>query len=188
MDHPLPDDNAAQQRATQREDFATLWARSFDRIRAYIRLFVPSIHDADDILQETAVAIARDFDKYDRRLPFLDWAIGVARNRVLQHYRRSSRDRRVLFDAEAFEQLEGRFLKTEPMIETYREALATCIEELPRASRRLLDARYVSCLTTQQIADRLEMTTRGVFKRLAKIRESLRLCIQRRLRVLGELP
>lgn len=181
-------DNAADNQAAHREDFATLWAKSFDRIRAYIRLFVPSVHDADDVLQETAVAIARDFDKYDRKLPFLDWAIGVARNRVLQHYRRSSRDRRMLFDAEAFDQLEARFVKTEPMIEMYREALATCIEGLPPTSRRLLDARYVSCLKTQQIADRLEMTTRAVFKRLAKIRESLRACIQRRLRVLGELP
>ena len=44
-----------------------------------VLVMVPNRTDARDILQETAVALWRQFDSYDPQRPFVNWAMGFAR-------------------------------------------------------------------------------------------------------------
>ncbi len=169
----------------RRCDFATLWAESYDRLRTYVRIFVPVLHDADDVLQDTAVAIAKDFDKYDPDRPFLEWAIGVARNRVLQYYRKRGRDRRMIFDVDTVSKIEGSLLELEPHINSYEEPLEFCLQKLPEKSRRMLELRYTCCMSADEIGVQLKMTVQSVYTRLSQIRVALRDCVRRQLQKSG---
>jgi RNA polymerase sigma-70 factor (ECF subfamily) len=172
--------------ADWRRDFATLWAESYDRVRTYVRIFVPSLHDSEDVIQETALAIAKDFDKYDPQRPFLEWAIGIARNRVHQHFRRRGRDKQMVFDLDTILAIEKGFLATESRFDDYRDALDDCLKRLPARSRRLIHARYLTGMNGNEIANQVGLTIQSVYTRLSQIRLGLRDCIQRRLRLHGD--
>ncbi|QDV74077.1 sigma-70 family RNA polymerase sigma factor [Botrimarina mediterranea] len=174
-----------QHESDRRCDFATLWAESYDKLRTYVRIFVPVLHDADDVLQDTAVAIAKDFDKYDPERPFLEWAVGVARNRVLQYYRKRGRDRRMIFDVDTVSKIEGSLLELEPRIDSYEESLEFCLQKLPERSRRMLELRYTCAMSADEIASQLKMTVQSVYTRLSQIRVALRDCVRRQLRRTG---
>ena len=44
-----------------------------------ILVVVPNRADAREIMQETAVALWRQFDSYDSKRPFVNWAMGFSR-------------------------------------------------------------------------------------------------------------
>ena len=166
----------------RRPCFATLWAESYDKIRTYVRIFVPVWHDADDVIQETAVAIAKDFEEYDPERPFLEWAIGIARNRVFQYYRKRNRDRRMVFDVETVYRIESSLLELESQVDDYIESLERCLNKLPKRSHHMLELRYKQLLSVGDIAGQLKMSINSVYTRLSQIRVGLRECIQRQLR------
>lgn len=169
-----------------RPDFATLWAEAYPRIRAYVLFFVNSFHDSEDVLQETAMAVAKDFGRYDPSRPFLEWALGIARNRVQQHFRNRDRDRKVTFSDEAVKRFESALLDMEPQYDAYRESLDYCMEMLPPRSRRLLELRHLNCLQPAEISAQVGLTKESVYARLSQIRVALRDCINRRLQALSE--
>jgi RNA polymerase sigma-70 factor (ECF subfamily) len=179
------DDHLAHS-ADARIDFATLWAESYERIRAYVRISIPSLHDSDDVIQETAMAIAKDIDRYDPSRPFLDWAIGIARHRILQFYRKRGRDRRMIFDVDTLMAIEQGFLAAEPKFNDYQEALQVCIDHLPKRAKKIVELRYLNCLNAEQIAHSLGFRVQSVYTRLSQIRQGLRECIQRRLSLSGD--
>jgi RNA polymerase sigma-70 factor (ECF subfamily) len=77
-------------------------------LRAYfVRRLGRDSADVEDLVQETLLAVHLKRETYDRRQPFTPWAYGVARYKLLDHYRRSGgrresplEDAGALFDAE----------------------------------------------------------------------------------------
>jgi RNA polymerase sigma-70 factor (ECF subfamily) len=43
-----------------------------------VSVLVPNLPDAEDIVQQTAVALWEKFDEYDPKLPFTPWACRFA--------------------------------------------------------------------------------------------------------------
>ncbi len=62
------DASAAQQR------FLSLFLRSEREIFRYVAVLVPNVTDAEDIVQQTALALWEKFDAYDPSQPFTPWA------------------------------------------------------------------------------------------------------------------
>ena len=56
-----------------------------------VLVMVPNRTDARDILQETAVALWRQFDSYDPQRPFVNWAMGFARIETRRFLARAQR-------------------------------------------------------------------------------------------------
>ncbi len=160
-----------------------LWATHYARLRAYVYLFISPQADADDVIQETALAAARDFSKFDHKRPFLEWVVGIARNRVRQHFQSKGRDRCLVLDAEALEALEGAYYRNDSYHDDVRDGLSFCLRKLPEKSRKLIEARYLLCLTPASIAERYGTTPATVYTRLSQLRVALRGCIERRLRL-----
>src|SRR5262245_2939914 len=71
--------------------FVRLFLRHQNDLLRYILPLVGGLDDAQDVLQETAAALWRKFDRFDPRQPFLAWARQFARNEVLMHHRRRRR-------------------------------------------------------------------------------------------------
>ncbi len=64
------------------------------RLRAYFRRRLTSGDaDVEDLVQETLISIHRRRDSYRPDLPLLAWVHGIARYRLVDHYRRIGRRR-----------------------------------------------------------------------------------------------
>lgn len=160
--------------------FVRLLLQHQNDLMRYILPLVGCLEDAQDVLQETALAVWRKFDQYDPQQPFLPWIKRFARNEVLMHHRK--RRRYTFLTPELIETLAERQSEREQQAQQRRNALQDCIEKLPEADRLLLDQRYAASGTTiQQLAVETGETANVLYKVLARIRRQLLDCINRTL-------
>ncbi|MBX2851008.1 MAG: hypothetical protein KTR15_04585, partial [Phycisphaeraceae bacterium] len=115
-----------QEQSEQRALMTELWYTHQPAISAYLYAAVPNFHDAEDLTQQVAVAVARDFDKYDPDTPFLRWAIVIARNRVLNH-RRSFAMSKIVFSQDTLDALAKAAPDQKPITTAYKTALDNCL-------------------------------------------------------------
>jgi len=156
---------------------AELWHQCQPTVSAYLFASVPNHHDAEDLLGQVAVAVARDFDKYDDSQPFIRWAIGIARNRVL-NYRRTYAMSKVVFSQETIDAL-AKAVPDEPRRQSdFKAALKRCIDKLQDKARQVITLRYEDDLRARHIADELDMTPSAVSVLLHRTRKALADCVQ----------
>src|SRR5512137_113821 len=91
------DPTAAQQR------FLSLFLRSEREVFRYVAAMVPNVADAEDILQQTALALWEKFEAYDPVHPFTPWACRFALNKARQWIDRRQRWQALLSDGLAEE-------------------------------------------------------------------------------------
>lgn len=160
------------------DQFAALITVNHDDLFRYIYSLAPNYEDANDILQETALAICGKFDEYDAARPFLPWACGFAYRMVLQH-----RDRNLgrlrCFAAEVLQSLARRREAGAHVLQARLAALDGCIEKLPDVDRRLLHERYTQRVPIEELAPRVKQSRRTLLRNLKRIRGWLHDCVQR---------
>ena len=64
-----------------------LWTLTQPKVSAFVTSVVRDFKDRDDLVQDIAVAVFESFDKYDPERPFVQWAMGVARNQFKNYLR-----------------------------------------------------------------------------------------------------
>ena len=168
-------------------ELTVYWTKVQPEVANFVSLMVPSFHDAEDVLQQVAVALVKKFHEFDRREPFRNWAIGIAKYEILAYRRRKARDRHV-FDEALMEQVADAYEKTRPMLEEAREGLAQCMEKVQGRNRRLLEMWYRDGIDQVRIAQQLSTTPNTIYVALHRVRTALRDCVGRHLRLAGESP
>ena len=73
------------------EEFLRLLLRSEREILRYVMAIVPHLPDAQEIVQETAVSLWKQVDKYDPERPFVPWACRFAANHAKEFLRKRGR-------------------------------------------------------------------------------------------------
>jgi RNA polymerase sigma-70 factor (ECF subfamily) len=164
----------------QAQQLSVLWTRAQPIVSAYFRACLWDFHQSEDLLQETAAAVAGKFTTYDPSRSFTSWVLGIARNKLLHHQRTHANDRH-LFDDAAIKELADVYAEMEPEISSMHMALEACIERLQGRPRKLLEMRYVRELTPAKIAAATGMNANAVSVLLHRVRQSLRECIERQL-------
>jgi len=161
-------------------DFLRLFLRHEAELRAFIGAVVRDVTAREDVLQETAVILWREFRRFDRGRSFGAWARGVAAKKLLE---RRNRERRtpVPFSPEAIQMLAEAAERSEARDRPSLEALQHCVERLPDRSRRLLAMRYGHEQTAEKIAAQIRVTTAAVYQALWRLRARLRACVERYL-------
>ena len=162
------------------EEIAVLWTGAQSAVVAFISSIVPNFQDADDILQQVAVAVIKNYDKYDKDRPFVAWAIGIAKNEVLMHRRKNSQNK-LIFSTQAIQAIAEVYEEESSKLDDTKKALAVCIKKLKGRAKRILEMRYVSELAIPRIAQKLGMTQSAVYTTFHRIRLALRDCINRQL-------
>ncbi len=164
----------------QQERFMRLWTATQPSVANYLRSVVRDHAAAEDLLQDTALVIFRRFAEFDETRPFIGWALGIARYQVMGLQRDAGRSR-VILDNEALEKLAQQF--EEPAIEqsARTEALAGCMEKLAGKAQQMVRLRYFEDLNAEQIAQRLGSSGPSIRVALQRIREQLRLCVDRKI-------
>ena len=87
----------------------------------------------------------------------------------------------VVFDDEVLEKFTDSWAKLAPAVSDRSAALESCIERLAARARRLVQLRYFEELNAEQIAQRLGGNGASVRVTLQRIREQLRVCIERQV-------
>lgn len=165
---------------TSQEEISRQWTVAQPIVSAFVSSLVPNYHDAQDILQNVAVAIVRKADTYNPNEPFVNWAIGVARYEVLGYRRKRATDRHV-FDDEALAVITEQYNKANERFSAMDEALEYCLRPMGQAARRLLQLRYGEGLLPSDIAKTLGRSANAVTVGLHRIRASLKQCILKRI-------
>src|SRR6478735_4039383 len=126
------DQNAAQKR------FLSMFLRSEREIFRYVAALVPNIPDAEDIVQQTAIALWEKFDAYDPSQPFTPWACRFALNKARQWIERRQRWQALLQSGLAEELMERREA-LRPEIEVRLRHLESCLGKLPVDQHELVE-------------------------------------------------
>ena len=165
------DSTAAQQH------FLSLFLRSEREIFRYVAALVPNVTDAEDIVQQTAMALWEKFDKYDPAQPFTPWACRFALNKARQWIERRQRWQ-ALLDHGLAEELAQRRQELQPEFERRLKHLEACLDKLPAGQRSLVEAYYYERSGVESLAGRTGKTAPAIYKMLQRSRQTLQLCVE----------
>jgi RNA polymerase sigma-70 factor (ECF subfamily) len=149
---------------------------------AYILTLVPSLEDANEVLQQANLVLWSKREEFAPGSNFQAWACRIAYYEVLARRQRWRRDR-LQFDHDLMEKMAGEATPVATDSTTELRALARCREELSPADRELLDLRYQESLKTLQIAEKVGRSAVAIRKALFRIRALLSKCIEGKLKM-----
>jgi RNA polymerase sigma-70 factor (ECF subfamily) len=172
-----PTENVNSERTTQ---FVKLLISHQSRIYAYIAAMLFGDSAAADVLQDTNLHLWAQADRYDFDRPFLPWAFGFARQRVMAYRKTCSRSRLVFSDA-ALDLLSDQCLKASDTIDDRLAALQRCLARLNAAQAELIRERYMAKMPVQTMAARMNDSAHNISSRLHRIRKILASCVERTL-------
>jgi RNA polymerase sigma-70 factor (ECF subfamily) len=175
--------------AGDKEVFADIYMRYFDRVYSYLRMALDDEYAAEDTTQQVFVKVMQALPRYERRTqPFRAWLFTIVRNEAIRYLGK-----------------RGRIEVTDPVELTHRHEDASAatpaeamdalswisdreilmlIERLPVAQRQVLMLRYMMDLTAADIAAVLGRSSEDV--RTLQSR-ALRF-LEQRLTALGRAP
>lgn len=164
----------------EQERFMRLWTDAQPAVVNYLHAAVRDPAMAKDLVQETAMVLFRRFGDYDGLRPFLAWALGVAKFQVLG-FRRDGARSFITFDTELFDKFTEIWAETAPAASEQSAALEVCLDRLPARPRQMVRWRYFEGLSSEQIAGLAGTKSTAVRVALQRIREQLRVCIERQM-------
>lgn len=164
------------------EQLTIRWTKAQPIVTAYIASVIRNYADVEDVLQEVAVVVAQQYEDSDQDLPFVPWALGIARHKVADYQRRQYRKTKIIFDDAVLEQVESAFVAIQFEVPEIRQALTICADRLQKRSRQLMELRYTHNLKPAQIAERVEMSSNAVSQALFRVRKALADCIRERVK------
>ncbi|NQX03003.1 sigma-70 family RNA polymerase sigma factor [bacterium] len=163
------------------QEFSRLVGEFGLSVRSFIYARVQNAADAEDLAQETFIAAFRGLSKFQTGQSFEAWLIGIARHRVLGHFRSTGRRHKAneRFREECLTRIEIELGELER--ETGRDPLKhlmNCVEKLPERMRQLIRARLRG--EDGSMAAALLNTTRGAIYMLQlRANHHLRECMMK---------
>ena len=165
------DQGVSQQR------FLSLFLRSEREVFRYVATLIPNVADAEDIVQQTAIALWEKFDAYDPTQPFTPWACRFALNKTRQWIERRQRWQALLAGGLA-EELAQRREELRPELEVRLKHLEGCIGRLPEEQRSIVEGYYYQRTGIEKVAENSGRTVEATYKALQRIRNALQMCVE----------
>ena len=152
--------------------------QSRERISAAAWLVVKDAHVAEDIFQNTVLkAVTKDVS-FEAEAALFSWAFITARRDSLNWIRKHRRES-VGIDEDILTLIHQDWQNDHLNPKGNRfELLRDCMEELPKKSEKILRLRYFEGLSCGEIADSISITLDAVYKRISRIQNSLRKCVE----------
>ncbi len=163
--------------ADAQQRFLSLFLRSEREIFRYVAALVPNVADAEDIVQQTALALWEKFDAYDPNQPFTPWACRFALNKTKQWIERRQRWR-ALLEGGLAEELARRREELRPEMEARLRHLEGCLNRLPDEQRSLVEGYYYRRDSVEKFAENSSRTIAATYKMLQRVRQALQVCIE----------
>lgn len=136
----------------------------------------------EDMVQQVFVSAFKALDSYQPGRDVGKWIRGIARNAVRQEIRRRVREDRRLGHYEArLSAMAGVDGAWEERQARMRNAVDACRKLLAPAAAEAVQLRYDLALEFGEVACRLGRTVEATRMFLSRIRETLRLCVEKRM-------
>lgn len=140
---------------------------------------------AEEVFQETSLAIVEEAQKLTQVDNFLAWSREVARRRVAEYYRKTSRRQGVeKLSGSMAEIIEQAFVENEQtsdVQQTRMKFLLECLERLAGRSRDIVVRFYHRRESLKDIASALNWQPDSVKVSLSRARRSLAECIETKM-------
>jgi RNA polymerase sigma-70 factor (ECF subfamily) len=131
--------------------------------------------DAEDVVQETLLALHLKRHTWDERKPLLPWVRAVARNKVIDSLRRRGRGIHL-----PIEDISETIANDQPAAEASSIDAAKLIHKLKAREREIVLAISIEGATAREVAQRLGMTEGAVRVALHRALQSLAKAFQTR--------
>ena len=173
---------AREKRVEPRDRLVRAFERCSDGLYRFIVVRVGGDrHTADDLLQQTCYAAARQRRLPDQQNECEAWLFGIARNLIRKHWRSiRRRNGRVPLEDPArsrqlVEQMEGGPLPVDAIAgDEVISQLMLAVTALPAEEQRIIFAFYFEGRSQGEIAAELDVSPKSVESRLYRIRSRLR--------------
>jgi RNA polymerase sigma-70 factor (ECF subfamily) len=160
------------------QQFLSLFLRSEREIFRYVAALVPNMTDAEDIVQQTAMALWEKFEYYDHAQPFTPWACRFALNKTRQWIERRQRWQ-ALLEGGLAEELAQRREELRPELESRLKHLERCLGQLPERQRVLVEGYYYRRDEIEALAAHSGRTVAATYKMLQRVRQILQTCVEK---------
>lgn len=159
-----------------REAFTQIYDLHFDKIYRYIYVKVRSQAEAEDLTQDVFIKAYESIKNYKwRDLPITAWLFRIAHNRVIDHVRKTAKEKKASLDEAGAISSGDPVYMTELNFEIYQ--LKDALQHLPDAQREVATMRFISELSISEVALSLgksEGTVKALqFNAIASLRKLL---------------
>ena len=156
--------------------------QSRGRIQAAAWVVVCDTQIAEDIFQNVILKVMTKKEiTFQAEEALLSWAFITARREGIDWLRQHGKES-VGLDSKVLELLEQEWLSETPNYGEERlDALRGCIENLSEESSQLLRSRYFENNSCGEVAKQVGIRLNTVYKRLSRLHQDLKACIEIRL-------
>lgn len=160
--------------------FVQLLTEHQTQLRGYILAALANHSDTQDVLQKTNLVLWKKASQFRSGAPFLPWAISVARLEILAFLRRSKQER-IVFSPDMVEQMCDAAAGLVDRGNSRQNALRECLQKLPGEHTALIQRKYITNESIQQLSESTGRSIDGIKCLLLRIRRSLARCIERNI-------
>lgn len=161
-----------------------LFTRTQRRLYLFILSQIPSVQDAEEILQNANCVMLAKHGQFAPGTNFVAWASQIAVYEILKFRKRAGRDR-LRFSDDFLQAVADEAPATLDNVEERRRALELCLEKLRPGDRRIVEERYRPGTRGRDLAEELGRPANSLYQSLGRIRRTLLECIERQLAAQG---
>lgn len=168
------------------ESLRLLINRHQTQVFSSIMLLVKDKYLAEDIYQDTYIKVIKNLKKgkYTEKGKFLPWVLRIARNLVIDHFRKNQKMPTVT-DSEGYDVManlpfEADNMEDKMISEQSSEYIKRIIQELPDEQREVLILRHYAELSFKQIAEITDVSINTALGRMRYALNNLRKIIERK--------
>lgn len=173
-------ENAQQDADARLNSFMTLFLREQARLYQFTVTLLANTVDADDVFQETSLALWQSFGQFKLGTDFYRWARQIAYHRVLNHWRQQNRGVQYL-DPDVLGLIASEADALDNDGELSLVALLDCMKRLSDDDQHLIRRSYGDDASGRQLAEELERPINSIYKSLGRIRRALLKCTEREI-------
>lgn len=162
--------------------FESLILQHQSAIYGYLRARLLQHSDAEDLTQEVFLRFYLARARFDTTQLIRPWLLGIARNLLREHARKTRRLRQTAWTELCLELEE--MLKIEPREENddILVWLPECLTALGESARQAIDLHYTANLRLAEIGDQLKRSEGAVKLLVFRARQALKRCLNQKIR------
>lgn len=171
-----------------------------DALYRYALLRLRDSQRAEDAVQETFLAALKAQNSFGGQSSERTWLIGILKHKIIDHFRKTSREVPAVFEGESGAEDEEQFRVTGEWIGHWKketapqewgagpdalmqskdfwEILQACLNHMPQRMAQAFTLREIDEMTTEEICETLQITTSNFWVLIHRARLHLRRCLE----------
>jgi len=152
---------------------------------AYLRSRVFCTSDAEDLTQEVFLRFYQGRERFDGANMIRPWLMGIARNLLKEHIRKSRRRKEVAWTElclELDELVQSHASDSQDTHEDTLKSLPECLDGLGQSARQAIHLRYSSGFSLLDIGRQLKRSEGAIKLLMFRARQALKYCLDSKMR------